>query len=219
MSPSPTKIRIGVHPVDLDGNLRRPLAELGHGYARVEEERSARAGAGLSELLRRDHAEREARVDESLRKVVCRSDTALEQLREADLADVRHALVDAVERAAVEQVGRVDRVARLPQLVREGREAGVWPCAWWNSNTSAMSSPSGRESFEVLPDRRRAQPSAVSASRRRRRRRAAGRPSASPSADSRGGSSHPSSVSVLARISPADAAAPMRAATCTPWPP
>ena len=45
----------------------------------------------------------------------------------AGLLDVGHALVDAAERAALEQVRRVNGVAGRPQLVGEGADAGRQP--------------------------------------------------------------------------------------------
>ena len=57
--------RVLVHPVDLRRNAVRPRsAEVRERDARVVEERPARSSAGLSELLRRDDAEGEPRVDE-----------------------------------------------------------------------------------------------------------------------------------------------------------
>jgi hypothetical protein len=38
---------------------------------------------------------------------------AVDDLVESDLLDIRHAFVDAAGRPAVEEVGRLDRVARL----------------------------------------------------------------------------------------------------------
>src|SRR6478736_1634039 len=89
----------------------------------MEEQRPAPACAGLGELLCRQHPEREARVHERLGQFVgCLLATRDDLVRESALVGMGHAFVDAVERASLEEVGRVDRVTRSPKLLCERRE-------------------------------------------------------------------------------------------------
>ncbi len=60
-----------------------------------------------------------------------------DDLGEADLVGVRHAIVDRGESSAVEEIQCVHGVATLPYLLGEGMESGVWPRAWWNHGISA----------------------------------------------------------------------------------
>ena len=146
MSPSSTKIRVGVHPVDLHRHVRRPRRpELRRGHAGVEEQRPARARARLRELLRRHHPEREAGVDELARQLVRRAHAALDDLAEADLLGVRHTLVDASPKVRPSKRSGVCTVwpARRSSSAKAWKPA-VCPCAWWKSNTSAISPPSCR---------------------------------------------------------------------------
>src|SRR5690606_28300581 len=56
---------VGVHPVYLYWYALRPgWPELGDGHAGIEEQRAPCARAGLGQHLRREHAEREATVDQ-----------------------------------------------------------------------------------------------------------------------------------------------------------
>src|SRR4030095_7775297 len=97
--------------------------EVGGRQAGIEKQRAACACASLGKLLRRHDPEREACVDERLGQFFCCLLAALDDLvRKSDLGGVGHALVDAVERATVEQIGRVNRVTGSPQLLCERRE-------------------------------------------------------------------------------------------------
>jgi hypothetical protein len=98
--------------VDLRRHVRRPpRPELGRRYAGVEQQRSSRSGPGLRELLCRNHAEREAGIDELVGQLVRGPLAALDDLAEAELPDVLHAVFDAAEGAAVEEIGGVHGVA------------------------------------------------------------------------------------------------------------
>jgi hypothetical protein len=73
----------------------------------VEEQCAASARPGLGQLLCGDDSEREAGVDDLGRQPVDRVDTAIDDLVEADLLDESLPRFDALEGAALEQVGRV----------------------------------------------------------------------------------------------------------------
>jgi hypothetical protein len=118
--------RVVVGAMDLDRNALRPGPErplAGDRDARVEQERTARAGTRLRQLLRDRLAERETRVHELVRQVVRGSDASLLQRIEALLLDEPHALVYRPEGSTVEQVRHVDGVAGRTQLVGEGGDA------------------------------------------------------------------------------------------------
>ena len=86
--------------------------------------RTAAPLAGLRESLRREHAKREAGVDQLIGKSVRRLRAALDDLLgEADLRGVSHSFLDACERATVEKIGRVYGVAAASQLVCKCLEA------------------------------------------------------------------------------------------------
>ena len=76
MSPSSTKNGSASIDVDLHRHVRwastAPNSDTG--TRRVEQQRAARARAGLGELLRRQHAQREAGVDDVVREAVDRAD-------------------------------------------------------------------------------------------------------------------------------------------------
>ena len=93
----------------------RPPAtcRIGDRHARVEEQRAARAGTRLRELLRREDAEREAAIDELVRQGVRLAYASLDEVLESDLARMCDALLDRAERTAVEKIGRVHPVIRL----------------------------------------------------------------------------------------------------------
>ena len=93
---------------------------------------------GLGQLLRRHHPEREPGVDELGRQPVGGPHPTLDDLAEADLAGVGHALVERVERAAVVEVGACTVCPARRSSSAKARNPSVWPCAWWNSSTSAM---------------------------------------------------------------------------------
>ena len=88
---------------------------------------SACSRARLGQLLRGQDAEREPDVDERGRELLGDADAAFPHRLEAHALDVRHALVDAGERPAFEQIRRVDRVAGRPELVGEGDHAERQP--------------------------------------------------------------------------------------------
>jgi hypothetical protein len=91
-----------------------------HRDAGVEKERPAGARPGLGELLSRQHAQREAGVDEFPRQRLRRSHAVLDdRVEPAHVLDVCEAVVDRAEGAPVEEIGRVDGVAGVVQLVRE----------------------------------------------------------------------------------------------------
>ena len=81
----------------------------------------------MREILGRNHPQGEPAVDQFGGQPFGRPDAALHDLAEADLADVGHALVDAGEGAALEQVGRVDGVPGPAELVGERDHAGSQP--------------------------------------------------------------------------------------------
>ena len=96
--------RVGVHPVDL---RRHPLgpagAELRDRHAGVEQQRAPRARPGLRQHLRREHAEREARVHQVGGQALDGPGAAGEDLAgEAELFGIGQAVVDRAERAPVE---------------------------------------------------------------------------------------------------------------------
>jgi hypothetical protein len=146
--------------VDLRREVGRPLAELRGRKARVEEQRALPARTGLRELLRGHDSEREACVDELVRQRLRRSLAARHDLVPADLAGVADARPDRVEGASLEEIGRVHRVARLAQLVREGVQAlGRTQCVVEKQYLGHRVPPSAErsrfrsiESYSVDPD-------------------------------------------------------------------
>ncbi len=139
--------RVVVHAVDLDRDAVRPGSEgplAADREAGVEEQGSAGSGPCLCELLRRQHAEREPGVDELGRQFVGDADAALPHLVESDLTDVGETLVDALERASVEQVRRVHDVAGGPQVVGERAHAGGQPLCVVEQQDLGHTEPPGR---------------------------------------------------------------------------
>src|SRR5438309_5458114 len=113
--------RVVVHSMDLDGNALWPWPEgplAADRDAGVEEECAPSSRARLGKLLRDHLAEREPRVHQVLRQVVCGAFAPLDQLIHAAGLDVGHSLVDAPEGAPVEQVGRMHRVPGATQVLR-----------------------------------------------------------------------------------------------------
>ena len=122
--------RVVVHAVDLDRDAIRPGSEgplAANREAGVEEQGSTGSGPCLCELLRRQHAEREPGVYELGGQLVGDADAALPHVVESDLTDVGDTLVNALERASVEQVRRVHGVPGGPQVVGERAHAGGQP--------------------------------------------------------------------------------------------
>src|SRR5438105_6813674 len=75
---------VGVHHVDLERDTLRPrTAELRRRDAAVKEQRSLRARTRLRQHWRRQHAEREAGIDDLVRQTVSRIPTALDDRVEA----------------------------------------------------------------------------------------------------------------------------------------
>jgi hypothetical protein len=112
--------RVGVLAVHLHRNVRRPgLPELGDWEAGVHEQGAAGAGTGLRELLGDHHPEGEAGVYDVGADSLGGGYAALGEGAKACFAGEGQPLLDRVERAAVEQVGCVDGVPALPQLVGE----------------------------------------------------------------------------------------------------
>ena len=104
----------------LHGDALGPrVPELRDRQAPRHEERPARAGPRLRELLGGHDPEREPRVDDIGAELLGGGHAALGQGAEARFASERHALLDGVERPPAEQVGGVDGVARLPKLIAE----------------------------------------------------------------------------------------------------
>ncbi len=104
----------------LHRNARGPRGpELRDRETAGHEQGAAGAGPGLGELLGGHHPEREAGVDDVGADRLSRGHPALCERSEARFAREGHAVLDRVERAPVEQVGRVHRVPRLPELVGE----------------------------------------------------------------------------------------------------
>jgi hypothetical protein len=112
--------RVAFLAVHLHGDTVGPrVSELRHREARVHEQGSASPGPGLRELLGGHDAEREAGVDGVASNTLGGGHPALGQRAEPRFACEGHALLDRVERAPVEEIGRVHGVPRLPQLVGE----------------------------------------------------------------------------------------------------
>lgn len=112
----------------------------------MEEQRCAGSGPCLCELLRRQHAEREPRVDEIDGQFVGDADTALAHLVEPGLFDVGETLVDALERASPEQVRCVYGVPGLPKVVGERADTGGQPlCVMKQQDLSHRAPPGGME--------------------------------------------------------------------------
>jgi hypothetical protein len=106
--------------VHLHRHVRGPrIAELRDRQARRHQQGAARAGPGLRELLGGHDAEREAGVDDLGAHPLAGRHAALGQRTEPDVAGEGHPVVDRLERAPVEQVGRVDGVPGLAELVGE----------------------------------------------------------------------------------------------------
>ena len=107
----------------LHRHVRGPgVAELRHRHARVEEQRTSRPGTRLGQLLRREHPQGEAGVNELGREAIRRPRPSRDHLAEPDLPGVRDAFVDSVEGAALEQIGRVNGVAGPAQIIGEREE-------------------------------------------------------------------------------------------------
>lgn len=127
MSPSPTKSGSFFHAANLDRDAVWPGSEgplATDRQARVEEQGSTGSGPCLCQLLRRQHTEREPGIDELGRQFIGDADAALPHVVESDLTDVGETLIDALERASVEQVRRVHDVTGGPQVV--GERAHTW---------------------------------------------------------------------------------------------
>lgn len=90
----------------------------------MHQQGSPRPVPGLGQLLRGHHPEREAGVDDLAGKLLRRAHAPRGDLPEPDLPHVRHPLVQRVEDAPLEQVGRVDGVARGTEFVGEGDHPG-----------------------------------------------------------------------------------------------
>jgi hypothetical protein len=97
------------------------------GGTRLAEQRTARTGPGLRQLLSRKHTEREAGVHQIGGQPLGRTEAALEHLAEADLLGVGHSLLEKGEGAAVVQIGRVHGVPCAAQLVGERDHPGGQP--------------------------------------------------------------------------------------------
>jgi hypothetical protein len=101
--------------MDLERHAVEPRsAELCTRHGAMEEDRPPRTGSRLRERLRRHHAEREAGIDDVGRQSLGCLRAAADDLLEADPPGVGHALVDVLERLALVQVRRVDRVTGFP---------------------------------------------------------------------------------------------------------
>jgi hypothetical protein len=98
---------------DAVGPLGRPVVSpLAERERRVAEDRAARTRTGLSERLRGEDAEGEPDVDDVGWKFLDGVAGTLDDLqRPAELLRVGHASFDLGERPAVEEVGRMHRVA------------------------------------------------------------------------------------------------------------
>ena len=141
MSPSPTKI--GSASIRGSAPARRPARPEPNSDDRdagIEEQRAARAGPCLRELLRREHAEREAGVDEPGGQPVG-GRTPRSSISSEPICRRRPCPPRCCRRCGRRTDRACARCARPPQLVGEGATPGVSPCAWWNSSTSAMAGP------------------------------------------------------------------------------
>jgi hypothetical protein len=114
------ELRIVFLGVDLDRDAGRPGgSELRHRQTRVHQQRPASGWARLGQLLRRDDAEGEPGVDGIGPDLLGRRDSASGELGESLFPREGHALVDRVESAPLEHVGRVDDVPGLSKPVGE----------------------------------------------------------------------------------------------------
>ena len=109
--------------MDLHRNALRPTTELGGRDTGVEQQRPLRARPGLSQHLRRQHAEREPGIDEVIGQALGGDPTALEDGVEAHLLGVGDALVEGVERCAIVEIGNGDLMSGSTQLVGELADA------------------------------------------------------------------------------------------------
>src|SRR5579864_327128 len=118
--------RIGVHPVYLHRHPVGPgRAERRDRDARIEQQRAPRARPRLRQLLGREHAEREAGVDQPAGQFFDGLFAAPDHLvGEADLLGIAHPFLKGAEGTALEQVGRVHRVPGATQLVGDRDDAG-----------------------------------------------------------------------------------------------
>jgi hypothetical protein len=106
-------------PCTCTGTPSGHASELRDREARVDEQGPAGTGAGLRELLGDRDPEGEAGVDGLGADPVGGGDAALGQRAEPRFTREGHAVLDRVEGAPVEEVGRVHGVACLPQLAGE----------------------------------------------------------------------------------------------------
>ena len=81
-----------------------------------------RPRAGLGQLLRRQHPQREAGVHDPAGKLVRGANPALDDFAEADLPGEHHTLIEGVEGAAVVEVWSVHTVPGSTQCIGEGEE-------------------------------------------------------------------------------------------------
>jgi hypothetical protein len=119
---------VPLHRVNLQRHARRPRAsELRERDAGMEEQRAPRARPGLSQHLRRQHAEREPGVDDVRAQILGGGPAAPDDLAEADLLGVGHAAGQIGEGPAVVEIRRVHDVAARAELVGEREAAGRQP--------------------------------------------------------------------------------------------
>ena len=122
------EIRVGLGRVHLHGHGWRPRGRKArHRHAGVQQQRAASAWAGLRQLLRGQHAQREADRDQARRQPVGSAHAAFDQGVEADRLGVGHAGVQRVEASALVQVGCMHGVPRLAQRGGKGLHAGRQP--------------------------------------------------------------------------------------------
>ena len=114
-------VLVAVEDVQLERHILRPrlrpvVAPLPERQGGVAEHRAARAGPRLGERLRRQHAEREADVDDLARqRLDGRAPPVDDRQRAAELLRIGHPLGDRLERPAAVEVGRVRGVAGVAQ--------------------------------------------------------------------------------------------------------
>jgi hypothetical protein len=78
----------------------------------MKEQSTSSTWSCLRQFLGRLNAERKAATDQPRRQAICEANTSLSHHREAVLFDLGDAILDALEGASVEQIRRVNDVAR-----------------------------------------------------------------------------------------------------------
>ena len=114
------ELRISLHPVNLKAHTFRPRrTELGTVEARGDEHRPTRPSPSLGQSLRRQHAERDADVEEIRRQALHSVRPPVSDSSEAERLGELNALGEIAERPPVIEVGRVHRVPTGSNLLSQ----------------------------------------------------------------------------------------------------